>query len=332
MKRLMLFCNISIIILVFAQPLSLFAQSAGYKVVGNIIIGGPSKWDYLSIYKPLNQLFVSHESEVDVINLENNSVIGKIDGLKSTHGIAFSNKYEKGFITDGKDNSVVIFNLRDIKIVQKVKTTGDGPDAIAFDPFTERIFSFNGDGENATAIDAKTNEVVGTVKLTGGPESGVSDFKGHMFVNIEKGNEINVFDTKTLTVLDKWKITPCEQPTAMAIDRVNNRLFIGGRNQIFAVIDASTGNVITTFPIGKGVDACVYDPETHLIFCSNKDATITVMGQESADKYELIGSITTLPGAKTMALDEVSHKIYSSTMIAVENDKKSFGVLIIDRK
>ena len=227
---------------------------------------------------------------------------------------------------------MVIFNLRDFKIVQKIKTTGDGPDAIAFDPFTERIFSFNGDGENATAIDAKTNEVVGTVKLTGGPESGVSDSKGRMFVNIEKGNEINVFDPKTLTVLDKWKITPCEQPTAMAIDRVNNRLFVGGRNQIFAVIDAGNGKVIATFPIGKGVDACVYDPETHLIFCSNKDATITVIEQDSADKYELIGNITSLPGAKTIALDEITHKLYSSTMIPTENDKKNFGVLIIDRK
>jgi DNA-binding beta-propeller fold protein YncE len=332
MKRLMLFYKISIIILVFAQPIYLLAQSAGYKVAGDIIIGGPSKWDYLSIYKPLNQLFVSHESEVDVFNLENNSVAGKIDGLKGTHGIAFSNKYEKGFITDGKDNSVVIFNLKDLKIIQKVKTTGDGPDAIAFDPFTERIFSFNGDGENVTAIDANTNEVVGTVKLSGGPESGVSDSKGRMFVNIEKGNEINVFDPKTLTVLDKWKITPCEQPTAMAIDRVNNRLFVGGRNQIFAVIDAGNGKVIATFPIGKGVDACAYDPETHLIFCSNKDATINVIKEDSADKYELIGNITTLPGAKTIALDEITHELYSATMIPTENDKKSFGVLIIDRK
>jgi len=328
----MLFCNISIIILVFAQPLSLLAQSAGYKVAGNIIIGGTSKWDYLSIYKPLNQLFVSHESEVDVINLENNSIVGKIDGLKGTHGIAFSDKYEKGFITDGKDNSVVIFNLKDLKVIQKVKTTGDGPDAIAYDPFTQRIFSFNGDGENTTAIDAKTGEIAGTVKLTGGPESGVSDFKGRMFVNIEKENEINVFDPKTLTFIDKWKIAPCEQPTAMAIDRVNNRLFIGGRNQVFAVIDAGTGKVIATFPIGKGVDACAYDPETHMIFCSNKDATITVIEQDSADKYELVGNIATLPGAKTITLDEITHKLYSSTMIPTENDKKSFGVLIVEKK
>jgi len=332
MKKLIFFFYIVLLFVLFIQPLNLFAQAAGYKITGNIIIDGPAKWDYLSIYKPLNQLFVSHGSEINVINLENNSVIGKIDDLKGTHGIAFSSKYEKGFITDGKDNSVVIFNLKDLKIIQKVKTTGDGPDAIAYDPFTERVFSFNGDGENTTAIDAKTGEIAGTVKLTGGPESGVSDFKGRMFVNIEKENVINVFDSKTLSFIDKWNIAPCEQPTAMAIDRANNRLFVGGRNQLFAVIDANSGKVIATFPIGKGVDACSYDPETHLIFCSNKDATITVIEQDSADKYELVGSITTLPGAKTMALDDVTHKIYSSTMIPVENDKKSFGVLIIERK
>lgn len=332
MKRFIFYIIMILSIVLFNQSQSLLAQTAGYKVTGNIIIGGGVKWDYLSIQKSSNRLFVSHDTEVVVINLDSNKVIGRIGGLKGVHGIAFASKIGKGFISESKNNSVLIFDLNSLQTIREIKTTGDDPDAIVYDPFTERIFTSNGKSTNSTAIDAKTGEIAGTVKLSGSAESSVSDSKGRMFFNIENENEINVIDPKTLTLIDKWKTSPCEQPTAIAMDKKNNRIFVGGRNQTLAVIDAGSGKVISTFPIGKGVDACAYDSETHLIFCSNKDATITVIEQDSADKYELVGHIATLPGAKTIALDVNTHRIYSSTMVNVENDKQSFGVLIIDKK
>jgi len=332
MKRVNFYFIFIVLNLLFIQPSYLFSQSSGYRIIDKIKIGGEADWDYLSIYKPEHQLFVSHDTEVDVIDLSNNTLAGKITGLKGVHGIAFAPEYGKGFISDGKQNSVVIFNLKNLKVIKKIQTIGKDPDAILYDAYTKRIFAFNGHSTTATAIDAKTNKLVGEVQLSGSPEFGVSDFKGRIFVNIEKKNEINVINPKTLKVTNTWLIPPCESPSAMAIDRENNRLFIGARNQIFAVVDANSGKVIAHFPIGPGVDACSYDPQAHLIFCSNKDATMSIFKQNSHNHYSFVENLKTGPKAKTMALDEVTHKIYTSTIIDSPGKGQVFGVIVFGKK
>ena len=320
-----------ILAVMFLQP-NLFAQSPGYKIIDRIVIGGEPKWDYLSVDTSMHRLYVSHSSEVDVIDIQKDSLIGKITDLNGVHGIAFAQENSKGFISNGKDNSVTIFDLETTRTIYKTKTTGDDPDAIAYDPFTHRIFTFNGHSSNATAIDAETGDVVGTIKLDGAPEFAVSDFRGRMFVNLEEENSIDVLNPQTLQVIAKWSISPCATPTGMAIDRNHNRLFIGGRNKIMVVVDADSGKVIARFPIGAGVDACAFDPATSVAFCSNGDGTITEIKENSSNDFSLVENIATLPKAKTMALDKTSHRIYTPTMIDLGNGEESFGVLVIEKK
>jgi DNA-binding beta-propeller fold protein YncE len=320
-----------ILAIILLQP-NLFAQSPGYKIIDRIMIGGDPKWDYLSVDTSMHRLYVSHSSEVDIIDIQKDSLIGKITDLNSVHGIAFAPEYSRGFISNGKDNSVTIFDLQTMRTIYRTNTTGDDPDAIVYDPFTRRIFTFNGHSSNATAIDAETGDVVGTIKLDGAPEFAVSDFRGRMFVNLEEENSIDVLNPQTLEVIAKWPLSPCATPTGMAIDRKHNRLFVSGRNKIMAVVDADSGKVIATFPIGAGVDACAFDPAAGLVFCSNGDGTITEVKENSPNDFTLVGSIGTLSKAKTMALDETSHHIYTPTMIDAGDGQKSFGVLVLEEK
>ena len=213
-----------------------------------------------------------------------------------------------------------------------MKITGKKPDAIVYEPLTKRIFSFNGGSEDATAIDAKTGKIAGTLPLPSGPEFSCSDGKGKMFVNLEEKNQVVCFDPKTLTVLNTWDLAPCATPTGMAMDTDNNRIFVGGRNKLMAVVDAGNGNVITTLPIGAGVDACAYDKNSKQAFCSCKDGTITVIKQESADKYSVAGTIKTMEGAKTMAIDHSTGRLYTSCVISTKDGVKTFGVLVLEKK
>ncbi len=321
-----------LLVMVLLQPIKLFSQNSVYKIVGVINIGGEGKWDYLSVDTTMHRLYVSHETKVHVIDLDNNTLIGEISNLQGVHGIAFAYEFGKGFISEGINNSVTIFDLKTLKTIGKVSVTGTKPDAITYDPFSKRIFTSNNKSADATAIDAVTNKVIGTIKLEGAPEASVSDLRGKMFVNLEDTNAVNVFDSKTLKVIAKWSVEPCKIPTGMAIDRKNKRLFSAGRNKLMAVVDLESGKVITTLPIGGGVDGCVYDPKLHLVFCSNGDGTITVIKQESPNEFKVLDDIVTLKGAKTIAIDEKTHRVYTIGIIDGENNSKSFGVLILDRK
>jgi YVTN family beta-propeller protein len=303
-----------------------------YHIVNKIMIGGEGKWDYLSVDTTMHRLYVAHETRVHVIDLFNNKVIGEISDLHGVHGTAFVYEFGKGFVSEGVSNSVTIFDLKTLKTIGKVSVTGEKPDAITYDPYSKRIVTSNNKSGDATVIDAVTNKVIGTIKLDGAPETSVSDLRGKMFVNLEDTNAVNVFDPKTLKVIAKWSVEPSEIPTGLAIDRTNRRLFAAGRNKLMAVIDITSGKVITTLPIGGGVDGCVYDPKLHLIFCSNGEGTITVIKQESPNKYKVLDNIATLNGAKTIAIDEKTHRVYTSGMIVGENNEKSFGVLILDSK
>lgn len=331
MKKLFRYSYSITLIFLFFCTNSVYPQSPGYKIVGKITLGNAADWDYSSVYQPAGQLFVSHYNEVDVINLKDNSLAGKIQGLEDVHGTAFAPKFGKGFISDGHHNSVVIFDLKNFSVIKRVKTTGYDPDAIVYDPFSKRIFAFNGHSTNATAIDAESGKVIDKVRLSGEPEFAVSDFKGKLFVNIEKKNEINVIDPEKLKVIKTWPVLPCKRPSAMAVDRKHNVLFIGARNKLFAAVDAVTGKVLAVFPIGPGADASRFDPDTRLIFCSTKDGAMSIFKEESRRKYKFVEKVKTVPGAKTMALDLKTHRAYTSAMLSDKVNNKSFGVLILGR-
>lgn len=328
---LLIACNLFTASILDAQDKELYAPDKKISLPGN---GG---YDYLSIDKINNRLYVSHGTSVNVIDLANEKVIGSIDNMQGVHGIAVANEFNKGFISDGKANSVIVFDLKTLKTIQTISISGKKPDAIMYDPYSKKVFAFNGDSENATVIDAATNKEIGSVALPGGPEFGVSDGKGKIYNNIEDKSKLVVIDAKALKVTETYPLAPCGTPTGLALDNANHRLFTGCReNKGMSILDANTGKIITTLPIGAGVDAVAYDPETKLIFCSNGDGTTTIIKQESADKYEVVQTLATQLRAKTLALDARTHKIYLSAAKFEEGTKnplpESFKVLAFKMK
>ena len=312
------------------------SQASNYKIISKIELSNEGKYDYLSLDEQSHKLYVSNGSKVHVVDLQTDKVVGVIDNLSGVHGIAIAAEFNKGFISNGGNNTITVFDLKSNKVLENIKISGKKPDAIVYEPLTKRIFSFNGGSEDATAIDAKTNKIAGTVALESGPEFSCSDGKGKMFVNIEEKNDVVCFDPKNLKVISTWSLSPCTTPTGMAMDIENNRLFVGCRSKHLVVVDAGNGKVIATLPIGAGVDACAFDKNTKQIYCSCKDGSITVIKQESADKYSVLDNIKTMDGAKTMAIDKSTQRLYTSTIIdkKEENGKKTvtFGVLVLDNK
>ena len=288
-----------------------FAQQ--YTFDKKIPVPGDGGYDYMAIDDVNRHLFVSHGTSFNVIDLATEQPIAVIDGLKGVHGIAIVNEVNKGFISDGKGTAVVVVDLTTFKILKTITLTATDEDGIIYDPYSKKVFVFNGDSKSTCVIDIHTLELVKTIDLGGGPEFAVSDGKGLVFNNIEDMNSLKVIDTKTFSVKATYPLSPCGGPTGIAMDKVNGRLFTGCRtNKGLSVVDAGSGKVLSTLPIGAGVDAVVYDPETKLIFVSNADATVTIIQQESADAYKVVQTLTTQPRAKTMALDSKTKKIYLS--------------------
>ena len=310
----------------------LFAQTNVYKVSGKIDIGGEGWWDYVAIDVPMHRLYVAHSTKVHVKDLKTNSVIGEIDNLNGVHGIAFADEFGKGFISNGRSNTVTVFDLKTNKTIDSISVKGKNPDAIVYDPFTKRIFTFNGHSSNSTAIDAKTNKVVGTIELDGKPEFAVSNGKGLMYVNIEDKSEITEFDPKTLKVLNVWPIAPGESPSGLALDIKNNILFSGCDNNLMMIVNAETGKVIGSEPIGGHVDGCAFDPETNLAFSSNGKGTLTVVQETSPTEFKVVDNVTTAKGLRTMALDPTTHKVYLIGNLERKDNTKSFEVLILDKQ
>jgi DNA-binding beta-propeller fold protein YncE len=291
----------------------LSAQGTTYHVVKKIAVGGDGGWDYLIADTASERLFVSRGSHVMVVDLRRDSLIGDIPNTPGVHGIAFVPSLNRGFTSNGRDTSVTIFDLKTLAPISTVKVTGRNPDAIVYDPFSRRVFTFNGGGANATAIDAATGAVAGTIDLGGRPEFSVSDGKGTMYVNIEDKSEIVAFDPVSLKVKSRWTIAPCEEPTDLSLDKSTHRLFTVCGNKQMAVLDATTGKVVASLPIGQGVDGSGFDPGTRLAFASGGDGTMTVVHEDSPDKFSVVGTVPTQRGARTMALDPKTHRIYMST-------------------
>jgi len=285
-----------------------------HKITKKINVAGDGSWDLLTIDEPAQRLYLSHSSVVNVIDLKTYQAIGAIAGTKGVHGIAIASDLNKGFTSNGKDTSVTIFNSNTFEIIDKVKIAGINPDAIIYDAFTHRVFVFNGRSNDATVIDAKTNKVIETIKLSGKPELCINDDKGTIFVNIEDKNSITVIDATTLKIKNVWSIAPGEEPTGLALDLKTNRLFAVCGNKLMAVVNGEDGKVITTLPIGEGCDGVVFDAEKKCIYASNgADGTITVVKEESENKFKVIETIITQKGAKTIAFSQKTHQLFLPT-------------------
>jgi YVTN family beta-propeller protein len=316
-------------LIIFAISLNLAAVSpesrGGYHIVKKVPIAGQGSWDYLAVDADARRLYVSHGDQVEVLDVDSEGIIGKIANTLGVHGIAIAPQWGRGFVSNGESSSVTIFDLKTLKTISEVPV-GKKPDAIIYDPSTSRVFAFNGDSSSATALDAATGKPAGTVDLGGGPEFAVADDSGYIYNNIEDASLVLKINARSLTVERRWPTSPCASPSSIAMDRQNRRLFIGCRSKVMAVMNADTGHVITTLPIGDHVDATAFDQASRLIFNSNGEGTITVIQENSPDKYSVVENVKTLPKAKTMALDPKTHRLFLSTAEAGQ-----FEVLVVDR-
>ena len=239
----------------------------GYHLIKTYKLGGDGGWDYLTFDRASNRLYISRSTHVIVIDADSGETVGDIPDTPGVHGIALAPEFGRGFVSNGREGTVSVFDLASLKVLSKIKV-GENPDAILYDPASKRVFTFNGRSHDATAIDAAKGTVVGTIKLDGKPEFAVSDEKGEIFVNIEDKSELFAIDPDKLEVKSRWPLAPCEEPTGLAIDRKHRRLFSGCSNKLMAIVDADSGKLISTLPIGEGVDATAFDPETGLAFAS----------------------------------------------------------------
>ncbi len=307
-------------------PLAVAAPPVdGYSITKKISIPGQGSWDYLSVDEGARRLYVSHGTQVEVIDVDSGAIVGSISKTLGVHGIAIAPELGRGFVSNGQSSTVTIFDLKTLKPIAEVPT-GQKPDAIIFDPATSRVFAFNGGSNSVTAIDAATGKVAGTIDLGGGPEYAAADGDGFVYNNLEDESLVLKIDSRKLAVDKRWPTAPCASPSSMAIDRANRRLFLGCRSKVMAVMNADTGQVITTLPIGDHVDATAFDPETKLIFNSNGEGSITVVREDNPNKYSVVQTVKTLPRAKTMALDPRTHRLFLSTAEAGQ-----FEVLVVGK-
>jgi len=298
--------------LVLIAVLCLAADAPQYRLIQRYTLGGDGGWDYVTFDSAVRRLYIARATRVMVVDADSGRIVGEIPDTPGVHGVAIVSELGRGFTSNGRDNSVTIFDLKTLEAKGKVPT-GEGPDAIIFDPASRRVFTFNGRGKSATAIDVADGKVAGTVPLEGRPEFAVADGKGRVYINIEDKSEVAVLDSRKLTVIARWPLAPCEEPTGIALDQEHKRLFVGCRNRKMAVVNTDNGKVVTTVPIGQGVDAAVFDPATQLAFASNWDGTLTVVHEDSPDKYTVVTNVPTELGARTMALDPKTHNIFLVT-------------------
>ena len=286
---------------------------SGYHLKKKIKVGGEGGWDYLTFDSATRRLFISRGTRVMVLDVDSEKVVGEIPDTPGVHGIALAPKLNRGFVSNGRGNNVTIFDLKTLATLGHA-AAGQNPDAIIYDPATKRVFAMNGRSGDVTAIDGATGTVAGTIPVGGKLEFAASDGAGHIYVNVEDKSEEVELDSKNMTVLARWPLDPCKEPSGLAIDAKHRRLFAGCDNKMMAVIDADSGKVIATPPIGDGVDADQFDPATGFAFASNgQSGTLTVIHEDSPDKFSVVEDVPTQRGARTMALDPKTHEVYLVT-------------------
>jgi YVTN family beta-propeller protein len=305
-----------------------------YKLSKKISTSGNEGWDYLAVDDVAQHLFVSHGNMVNVIDLKSDKTVAAIPDTKGVHGIAVANDLNKAFISNGKDNSITVVNLKTFQLIEKVKIAGIKPDAILYDQFSRKVFVYNAESNDATVIDANTNKVVKTIPLGGKPEFSVTNTKGLIYVNIEDKNEIKTINASTLKVVNTWNIAPGEEPSGLAMDLVTNRLFSVCSNNLMIIVNAANGKIVKTLPIGAGCDGVVFDPKKNLIFSSNGEGTITIVKESNANTFSVLETVKTQKGARTIALNKSTNQMYLSTADfgakpepTAENPKPRAGIL-----
>jgi DNA-binding beta-propeller fold protein YncE len=312
MKKIYVFIACLILI---SGSIALKAQTGSslYRIANKFHVDGDGGWDYLNADESTGRIFISHSTVVNVIDEKDGKLIGTIPDTKGVHGIAIATDLNKAFISNGRDSSVTIIDLTSLAFITKVTVTGQNPDAIIYDPFSHNVFAYNGRTANATVIDASANKVIATIKLDGKPENSVSDGKGKIYVNIEDKSEISLINSKTNQVEQTWSIAPGEEASGLALDNETHRLFAVCSNKLMIVMDALSGKVITSLPIGNGSDGAAFDPALKRAYSSNGEGTLTVVQEVSPDEFKVLENFPTQPGARTITIDKKTHHIFLST-------------------
>ncbi len=296
-------------LLILVAGTAVVAAPESYRLLKTIKVPGEVRWDYLIVDEAARRVYVSHGTQVDVLDADSGELTGTVVETKGVHGIALAPEMGRGFTSNGQANNVTIFDLKTLKLIKEVPT-GKNPDSIIFDPATKRVFAFNGGSASVTVIDAAEGKEVGTIELGGRPEFAVADGMGTVFVNLEDKDVLVKLDAKKMVVQERWPLAPGKTPTGLALDTRSRRLFVGCRSKVLVVVNADTGKVVADLPIGDRVDATAFDPETEMVYCSNGDGTVNVIHEDGPDKYSAVEAIKTKVGSKTMALDRKTKKLF----------------------
>ena len=286
---------------------------SGYHLIKQVKLGGDGGWDALTFDAKAHRLYISRSTHVMVVDADSGAIVGDIPNTPGVHGIAIVSDLNKGFTSNGRDSSVTVFDLKTLKALNRIQV-GKNPDAIIYDAVSKRVFTFNGASNDATAIDPRSETVAGTISLDGKPEFAEADDGGHIFVNLEDKSAITELDSRKLTVLARWPLAPGEEPTGIALDKRHKRLFAACSNKLMVVMNAENGKVITTVPIGNGVDGAGFDAQMDIAFSSNGgDGTLTVVREDSPEMFKVVENVTTRRGARTMAVDPKTHRVFLVT-------------------
>jgi DNA-binding beta-propeller fold protein YncE len=284
-----------------------------YRFLKEIKIGGEGGWDYLSIDPAARRLYVTHSTKIDIVDLGSEKIIGEISDTPGVHGFAIAPELGLGFSSNGRESKASIVDLKTLRTISKVET-GENPDAILYEPKRQDVYTFNGRGNSATVFEARTGKILATIPLSGKPEFAVADSEaGRVYVNIEDKSEVAVIDINTHQVAATWPLAPGEEPSGLAFDPAHKRLFAGCSNKLMVMMDSTNGKIVATIPIGAGVDATAFDPGTQFAFSSNGEGNVTVAKEETPDRLSILQTLATQRGARTMALDPTTHKIYLVT-------------------
>jgi DNA-binding beta-propeller fold protein YncE len=300
----------AVMFLALTGAVSLLGQSSSsYRVTHTYPLGGDGSWDYVVPDPPHHRVFIARQNRVMVVDEDSGKLLGEVTGINGAHGTAVAESSGHGFATSGNDQSAVMFDLKSFKVLGRIPAAEDA-DAIVYDAPSNRVFTLNGDAHSSTVIDAAAGKLITNIALGGKPEYGASAGDGKVYANLTDTSEVVEIDAKTATVSRRWSTTGCKQPVSMALDTVHHRIFSGCRSGVMAISDYQAGKIVATVPIGKGVDGAGYDASSGNAFASNADGTLTVIHQDTPDRYSVIENVPTPEGSRNMGLDPTNHRIF----------------------